>query len=534
MQGGNTAKIETELSWKGWAWSLTKKTGRLLLDAAGTMLTYDMSQSIPACAAAAILMPRVGDETAEDAQAGAALFSITLNLVGYLLFSTVVQTAFDHGEQFGKLNQPLTNTQEGSVGDERGLLEIGRKELARVLRVALFSSTIYMAPIFISMFYAEHIFTAFGQSTGVPQAADFFAGYAPFLPFFPIRMVLECLGLGANKQKGMAFIAEFSLLASAGLAYRFSFVHKQGFLGLGRAMGIGSALTCGGFFSYLALSLREHGLFKRIFVLPITQDDGRIFKHQAHSASSWVLANASDVTAGFFYVLMAHITNSLPLQSVATQYSQWFFILNLALASRAGISVSQAYGELDQGGQYREVRDTAYSSLMAAALVGSVAAIFISIYPEALITPLLGTPNEQTMNILRTMLAITGVAAGVDAIRSTGLSIFRARKHLLKPALISSGGLWLGVLIAWPLAKYSQLGASSIPFAYLAGTILGTVPLPVLGKMLVDPIQLAKEKGVALTLYKFSRGEMEDNPSIPLLGERSRDAVVENTEAHVA
>ncbi len=330
--------------------------------------------------------------------------------------------------------------------------------IRRATRMGIWLSVVYAALALPVMLQAESILLALGQT---PQVAGDAATYLRIAGWgiFPALgvMVIKSYLSALERTQAVLWIVVAAAVVNGLFNWVFIFGNwgapEMGLAGAAWASLVTQAFMLVGVVSYARLSLPEHDLFRRLWVV-----DGPMLRRVFHLGWPIGLTTLSEVGLFSATALMMGWLGTIPLAAhgIVVQLASIMFMFHLGLSNAATVRAGNAFGRRDREHLVRGAHVAFAMSLGFAALT---VAVFLTV-PEPLIS-LFMDPDEparpQILAIGVVLLAIGALFQLVDGAQVIAIGLLRGVLDTRVPMLMAIFSYW-GV---------------GLPCSYVLGFVLG-------------------------------------------------------------
>lgn len=468
-------------------------------------------------------------EDGKDNVGAAALITTYLNMVIMIALAGFYCVSAYISEKWGKLKTLEDSPIPSDAGEAFARAASIKDVIADISRVFKNSAILGITPsafAILLLIFSENILKWLKQPDEVSElAGSFLSVYSLAVIPLLIRMCLEQILFAFKQQKAAMVIGLLSFVIGVGFAYSLCFNAGFGLRGIAAGFVIEAVLTCIGFAAYLA----RHKIFKGFnffsdfsFGKEDTQQMGTLVR------GGWPIA----LTIGLEVIAMQVMTSmagkmgadELAAFGIAFRFYITMLIPTIAFGQTTRQEVSRWFG---QEHFLNMTRVAKYGLLSTVALILPFC-ITIAAYPELLIKIMTGGDvNQEVRDMVKVLAPI--IAIGVvlpDTIRYSWLQVLSAiaffeknTKGQVLPVIFSTGSLWAGVITAWLLSNFMDLGIYGVAGSLTAGVILGAA---LLGPQWLAKINSYENRAAPVPIF-MSRSLNDDpnadpNEVTPLLG----------------
>lgn len=354
------------------------------------------------------------------------------------------------------------------------------REISRVVKSGLVMGTMTLPIPFLLLFFSKFFLAdVFGQDEDVAQLAqEYLRPYAFGMVALLGQAGLEQVLFTFEKQNAAMIMALACFALGVGVADVLAFGHlsfpELGFAGIATGFTVEAWLTFLTFGLYVAHAptFKDFDFFKHF---KFTREDLKQLKELLKIGLPITVTTINEILASFVMTLLAGLlgTDELAAQNFSALLLFFTLLPDLAFGQAAGQEVSRELGEKN----YKNANRTAIYSLVASMSIIFPVCLAVFIEPRIFVNLMASDVPENVLAMTDILLPITAAGVLSDTVRYNFLQVLRALDCHKMPTLLSSGSVWLGVLLAYLLGFQTDLGITGVTMGYALGLASGALSL---------------------------------------------------------
>jgi multidrug resistance protein, MATE family len=426
-----------------------------------------------------IFIDRLQEQGADqtDSLGASTLVTILFNTLGTLSIAVLFSISIYTGNQLGKLRQ--SNSQAPQTSDAQPA-DI-REKISGVPINGTFIGSGFLLVTMPAMYFSKSLLIALGQNPQTAEIAQRFLRPATnVLPSLMLRLVLEQVMFGFEKQRPPMYIALFNFAIGVFLATSWGFGNcsfpRLGISGLAYGFTIDSLLTCIGFGLFLGLhpDFRDFNFFKRF---KRNCEDWEQIKDLLKIGLPIVFTVMNEIVA---QLMVSLFTGWLGKDQIAAQNSGsvFTFLALIVLICPGQATCQEISREIGAKNYYNTNLYATYGLVCSMVFMAPLS--LIALAAPQLFTNSLANSQAASAGVVvmgKRLMLITALGMPFDSARYNMLQVLRATGDHVMPTVISTSTLWGGVIVAYTLGFMTPLGIYGIALGYALGLIAGCVGL---------------------------------------------------------